>query len=470
MALKSVPVPLQPIAAALISLFGIVEHEACAAPAVTNCDDSGDGSLRASVLAASEGDTVDASQLPCSTISLTTGFIAVVQNSLTIIGPGSDKLTIDGSTDPGDYNILFHNGNGTLEIDNLAMTQGYFYLNAAHKYLGGGCLFSFGNVSLNNVRMSYCSMAAGPDSVARGGAVYANGSLNVTNTIITDNRTIGALVGGYYDATFGGALFAKGSITIGHSSIQNSVANYGGGIYAPAATTISDSSISGNSADNGAGIMCRGALSITSSTISGNFGYFVGGIFAAGPTTGSVQPATIRNSTISGNISNFVAVSVSAIASNVPLTVSNSTIAFNKSYSASTSALVAAGASLQLDSSIVAENIPADLYAVPTTTVGGAKNFINNTAVSLAQTISGCPKLDPLADNGGPSKTHALRPGSPAIDAGSNLLLLPHDQRGPGFTRVYDAIPDIGAFEWQGEHGDHIFRNGFNVSAAFCDW
>src|SRR5262249_34056431 len=47
------------------------------------------------------------------------------------------------------------------------------------------------------------------------------------------------------------------------------------------------------------------------------------------------------------------------------------------------------------------------------------------------------PLLDPLADNGGPTQTHALRPGSPAIDHGSNPLNLPTDQR--GLFRVFGA-------------------------------
>src|SRR5262249_62378314 len=59
------------------------------------------------------------------------------------------------------------------------------------------------------------------------------------------------------------------------------------------------------------------------------------------------------------------------------------------------------------------------------------------------------PKLGPLQENGGPTKTHALLPGSPAIDAGSNRRAPTWDQRGPGFPRIVNGTIDIGSFEVQ---------------------
>ena len=68
------------------------------------------------------------------------------------------------------------------------------------------------------------------------------------------------------------------------------------------------------------------------------------------------------------------------------------------------------------------------------------------------------PQLGPLADNGGPTQTHALLVGSPAIDAGDpSVVFNPamFDQRGAPFVRVFDgdgtggARIDIGAYEWQ---------------------
>jgi hypothetical protein len=56
-----------------------------------------------------------------------------------------------------------------------------------------------------------------------------------------------------------------------------------------------------------------------------------------------------------------------------------------------------------------------------------------------------------LDDNGGPTLTHALLSGSPAIDAGNNAYATDWDQRGPGFPRIVNGIIDIGAFEYQGD-------------------
>jgi hypothetical protein len=74
---------------------------------------------------------------------------------------------------------------------------------------------------------------------------------------------------------------------------------------------------------------------------------------------------------------------------------------------------------------------------------------------SFTDSISGDPLLGPLADNGGATLTHALMPGSPAIDTGSNALAvdasgspLANDQRGSDFDRIFSTTVDIGAFEF----------------------
>ena len=57
--------------------------------------------------------------------------------------------------------------------------------------------------------------------------------------------------------------------------------------------------------------------------------------------------------------------------------------------------------------------------------------------------------VDPvLADNGGQTMTHALLPGSPAIDKGANPLGLAYDQRGAPYARVFGTAIDAGAFEF----------------------
>lgn len=63
--------------------------------------------------------------------------------------------------------------------------------------------------------------------------------------------------------------------------------------------------------------------------------------------------------------------------------------------------------------------------------------------------ISTDPLLGPLQDNGGPTQTLALLPGSPAVDAGDNTDVPDFDQRGPDFLRIVGGTIDIGAFEAQ---------------------
>ncbi|HEY6985839.1 MAG TPA: choice-of-anchor Q domain-containing protein, partial [Rhodanobacteraceae bacterium] len=82
--------------------------------------------------------------------------------------------------------------------------------------------------------------------------------------------------------------------------------------------------------------------------------------------------------------------------------------------------------------------------------------------VMPADTLTDDPLLLPLADNGGPTLTHALDPASIAIDTGSNPDNLDNDQRGPGYPRMTGAAPDIGAYEMPAPIVDRIFSSGFD--------
>jgi hypothetical protein len=78
----------------------------------------------------------------------------------------------------------------------------------------------------------------------------------------------------------------------------------------------------------------------------------------------------------------------------------------------------------------------------------GLSNGVNGNLVGSADSPID-PLLAPLDDNGGPTFTHALLSGSPAIDAGNNAYATDWDQRGPGYPRIVNGIIDIGAFEVQ---------------------
>jgi hypothetical protein len=107
----------------------------------------------------------------------------------------------------------------------------------------------------------------------------------------------------------------------------------------------------------------------------------------------------------------------------------------------------------------------ADVFA---TTITGADSLVTSASTTLPDgTVTACPRLSPLQDNGGPTLTHRLIQGSPGIDVGSNTIPLDTDQRGFGFARTFGAKTDIGSFEWQGESDDEMFRSEFEVH---CDW
>jgi hypothetical protein len=83
-------------------------------------------------------------------------------------------------------------------------------------------------------------------------------------------------------------------------------------------------------------------------------------------------------------------------------------------------------------------------------------------------TLTADPELQPLADNGGPTATHAILTGTPAVDTGSNPGDLAYDQRGCPNARVAGAAADIGAFELQVGLIDRVFRDGFDGVVTLC--
>ena len=455
---------LRPVAAALVASLGLAPCHALATQFVTNCNDAGVGSLRAALLAAGEGELVDATALACSKITLTTGLLIAAQNAVKVDGPGADKLTIEGANDPSDPSpVLFHNGNGTLEIDHVTISHGNKYLNSDTMHVGGGCISTFGNLVLTQSVVSDCTMTTGLLSRARGGAIYANGYVTLTQSLVTGSSAHGATSYGFELPTYGGAIFAKGSIRLDRSTLSDNHALIGGAIYSAFNTGVYSSTISGNDADQGGAIDCRCALQISDSTIANNHARTAGAIELQLSNTAAPNPMFIRNSTITGNTSDGLFFSA-ALDLEVPITISNSTIAFNIAPdNTATGAVYSIADTLTLQSTIIAENYPADVDVGFDTTVLGTNNLSPASRATMPQgTLTNCPLLGSLAWNGGPTQTLALRHTSLAIGAGNNLLLLSTDQRGTGFPRAFGGVADIGAWEWQGSSvDDSVFHSGF---------
>lgn len=245
-------------------------------------------------------------------------------------------------------------------------------------------------------------------------------------------------------SNFGGKLTLTGSTVSG-----NSASVRGGGIYNfksgsssdSGRLTIIDSTISGNSATSvinggGGGIYHEsGILTIKNSTISGNTATFGGGIY-------NRQNLIIINSTISGNSTGIRAFTGTITIKNSIIANSTSGNDCDKIYGT-----VNASYSLIEDGRCVT-------------------NGVNNN-------LKGDPMLGELADNGGPTLTHALLAGSKAINAGS-IALIPtdennapfiYDQRGADYLRLVSTSVDIGSFEIQLLDGD---SDGINDDIDNC--
>jgi CSLREA domain-containing protein len=273
----------------------------------------------------------------------------------------------------------------------------------------------------------------------------------------------------------GGGIHLENSspAEIRSSLIENNTApNNGGGIFfsgnAGATLTIRDSTISGNRAENGGGVFLgRGSLSISQSTVAGNQAQYNGGGVGSG---GGLESADITQSTLSGNSAGYDGGGIYFQGSAASLfTLSNSTISGNAASIGG--GLRAVNGALSVTYSTFAGNFAyagGGIFNSHDTNISNsvfANNSLNSCAgvypiLSLGHNLedgSSCPAdgpgdisatpaaLGPLDLNGGPTRTHALLAGSPAIDGGDDSSCPPDDQR--GVARPQGAHCDIGAFE-----------------------
>src|SRR5262249_5812620 len=189
---------------------------------VTNCNDDGNGSLRAALAAAHSGDTIDMTGLTCGKISLATGEVSVPVDNLTLQGPGANLLTIAGAQDIRHNGVFHHTGTGTLRIDALNIIDSF-------DYYGSSCIDSSGTVYLNRSIVSECSS----------GAVLANGFRSRDSTISNSYPGVHT-TGGSVEII--GSTISGNSTGFGCSALR--VGDYGTHSQAP--VLISNSTISGN--------------------------------------------------------------------------------------------------------------------------------------------------------------------------------------------------------------------------------
>ena len=336
-----------------------------------------------------------------SVISLDLGPIHT-RGSFTISGPGADRLTIDA--------------NGQSQIFSITDSQ----------------LFGTSRVEIK-------------------GLTLANASFRSTN-----------------DDTAGAAIYARDiELELDEVAIRNSVANIGGAVASSGELTVRNSEFSGNAATTngtategdprGGAIISYGDTQIENSTFSNNRSDGSGGaIHVAGGQAVIVNTTITTNHADNANRANSFAKNIGigggvSIASGAEALFFNNVIADNFNGSE--------GLELLDD---VKGNVAPNSSHNAVGTVRGAGNDFDPSLSNLRGGLNDplVVALAPLADNGGPTLTHAILPGSPLVNVGDSSYVTSNtDQRGSLYRRQFDGIVDIGAFEFQPEPLEITFSN-----------
>lgn len=411
----------------------------------------------------------------------TGGIVAVIEN-----------LTVrNGSLTGFSATSSFSRGGGIQNLGNLTLNNVIVSGNQTVVRAGGIYSTGTGNqITLNNSTVSGNRVVSADQNVFGGGMFVENGTSTITNSSITGNFATSTFInpdpainGGFGFAA--GYYGLNGTHTFTRSTSSNNVGtgagdggSQGTGLRfnsnaAGMTINIIESSVSNNTgntttglSNSGTGIALNAAagfpitFNLTRSTVSGNMGSGDGaGLTGPGGGGGTIN---ITNSTFSGNSTadGFGGAITSAVAAGTVATmnISSSTIANNSAGTAG-GGIAQLGTVINVQNTIIADNIaPAD-PDVNGAFVSQGFNLVETpgsaTGFPGANDIVGVdPQLQPLANNGGPTLTHALALTSPAIDTGNSTLTT--DQRN-AFRPVDSPNPngagnasDIGAFEVQG--------------------
>ena len=354
---------------------------------VTTLADSGEGSLRDALGRIAEGGTITFDpSLAGGTMTLTSGQLAI-DGSVTVDASAAAPVTISAG---GASRVLQVAAGAQVSMNDLVLRDGV----AAPQ---GGGIFNLGDLSLERVVVTENTQdAAGPANFEFGGGGIYNGdsaTLSLTDSTVSDNTSVNQPGGGVYG-------FFDSSITVTRSTISGNVAgDVAGGLRTLGNATIVNSTVSGNTSTawHGGGVFhTDGVLTVTNSTFAENVapagtasGILVG-------TFGAPASATITNSVLRGEGG-----------------------AFACAIEGGAAAVITSGGS----------NVISDGSCNPI-----ASDQSNTDAL-----------LGPLTDNGGPTLTHALLEGSPAIDAADDTVCPETDQR--GVARPQGPSCDVGSYE-----------------------
>ncbi len=381
---------------------------------VTSVNDDGPGSLRQAISNAAAGDTIQFAlgkpffHLP-ATILLRSSL--TIDKDLTILGPGPEKLIVArtfAKRTPS-FRVLDVNA-GVVTLAGVTIINGRALNPDGQSDNLGGAILNYGTLTVSNCVITKNEVPTEGGGIGYGGGIFSIGSLTILNSTVSNNDASGA--GGGISAFYSPRFFLSGS-----TFNDNFAGVQAGGINLQATTGhIINCTISDNKVDKtgvASGLLLLGfagetaGLALSSTTITDNEGDTNGAVVIAG---------------LAGN----------------------------------------AGVSARLINTLVADNEPRNFSLAGTPTLqslghnldsDGSSQFANavNGDIIGTEAFPVDARLGKLKWNGGPTKTHALKIGSPAIDGGDCQdafgAALAVDQR--GFPRPQGAACDIGAYENQ---------------------
>ncbi len=363
---------------------------------------------------------------PTETMALLPGSPAIdAGNAALAVDANGNPLTTDqrgaprdvfGGVDIGAFEVQVYQVSFTTDSGGGSLRSAMIQ---ANQYGGGIIAFSTSGV----IDLASPLPAISDDVQILGpGANVLTVSGYFANQVFVVNSGVTATIAGLTiadgtSARTGGGIDNDGTLTVTNSALLDNSAMVGGGIYNFGTLTVTNSTLSGNSAElGGGGIANGGTLTVTNSTISDNSGNLGGGIY-----NGSML--TVTDSTLAGNSASVAAGGIATYFGT--MTMANTIIATN-----------------------TAPSGPDLLGTVTSEGYNLIGNSSGGSGFVAADLLNVNPLLGPLQNNGGPTQTMALLPGSPAIGAGSVALIpagITTDQR--GFARTVNGTVDIGAFE-----------------------
>jgi CSLREA domain-containing protein len=410
-------------------LFGLFTTIHAATFTVTRADDrnmtcnsNADCSLREAVNAANGAagsDTITFNSM--SSVQLAAALPGI---TTTIIINGGSGVTVSGDAANFTFRVFTVTGTGNLSLDNLTVNNG-------KEILGGGLY----NQTGGTVSITNCSFSGNRATVTAGGAIFNDGLMTLTNTVLIVNSASGR-GDGIHNGTNGNLTLTDSTVSFNGDSMKPSGTG-GGGISNDGTLTVNRSTIYGNlTGGNGGGIFTLfGTVNLTNSTISFNsaFAGNGGGIYSDNGGT-----VTITNCTVTDGNQGLTGGGIYHGSGTIYLR--NTIVAGN---TGTTSAPDVFGN----------YNAPAFNLIGKSNGASGFTNGVNGNIVgTIAMPVD--PLLAAIANNGGATQTYALMSGSPAVNTGSNALAidpnnlpLTTDQRGAGFPRIIGGSVDIGSFE-----------------------